>query len=84
MIDIQCCGINWYVKVYRNRRQFELKIVRRIPDLGAFEEALEAIPDTQQLVLPLLPQTPRTSGGMSVAFIDEIRQMTVISLGLRR
>ncbi len=54
--NVQCWGINREVKVFRNRRQFELKIERHIiPDLGAFE-SLEAIPDTQQLVLPL-PQT---------------------------
>jgi hypothetical protein len=74
------------VKVFRNRWQFELKIVRRIiPDLGAFEEALEGpfLILSNWYCLCCRRRTPRTSQGMSVAFIDESRQMTVISLGLR-
>src|SRR5438309_3989636 len=35
--DVQCFGINRYVKLFRDRWQCEFKIVRHIiPDLGAF------------------------------------------------
>jgi hypothetical protein len=40
--DIQCLGINREVKLFRDRWQFELKIIRHIiPDPDALEEALE-------------------------------------------
>ena len=40
-----------------------------IPDLGAFEEALQRL--FLILVLSLLPQTPRTSRGMLVALLTK-------------
>ena len=46
------------MKVFRDRWEFELEIVRHIiPDPGAFEEGPEkAIPDIQQLVQIMLRQ----------------------------
>jgi hypothetical protein len=62
------------MKVLRNRRQYELEIERHIiPDLGAFEKALERL----FLILSnwhclCCRRIPRTSRSMSVAFIDGI------------
>lgn len=77
---------NQEVKVFRNRRQFELKIVHRIiPNLGAFEEHLERLflMLSNWYCLCCCRRSPRRSQGMSVALIDGIQRMAVISLGLR-
>src|SRR6266536_1740832 len=70
----------------RDRWQFELKIVRHIiPDLGAFEKALEG----PFLILSNWYRlcsgrgTPRSSRGMVLAIIDEGRRTSVIILRLR-
>jgi hypothetical protein len=74
------------VKVFRDRWQFELKIIRHIiPDPGASEEALEG----QFLVLSKwyrlcsCRRIPTSSRGIVLAIIDEGRRPPVIILRLR-
>ena len=85
VIDIQCARINREVKLFRDRWQFELKIVHHInPDLGAFEETLNG---------PLLilgnwyhfwwrRRIPRSPWSI-VLLVDEGRRTSVIILRLR-
>jgi hypothetical protein len=74
------------MKVFRDRWQFELKIVRHItPILVRFRQNLEG----QFLILSnwyrlcCRTRVPRSSPGMLVAIIDESRPTSIISLGLR-
>ena len=74
------------MKAFRDRRQFELEIVRHIiPDPGAFEEALEGLflILSNRYRLCCRRRTPRSSRGMLVAIIDQNRRTSVIGLGLR-
>jgi hypothetical protein len=62
------------MKVFRYRWQFVLKIVRYIiPDLGAFEEALERpfLILSNWYRLCCRRRTPRSSRGILVAIVDE-------------
>jgi len=84
--DFQYCGINRQMKVFRDRWQFELKIVRHItPILVRLRQNLEG----QFLILSnwyrlcCRTRVPRSSPGMLVAIIDESRPTSIISLGLR-
>jgi hypothetical protein len=84
--DVQYLRINRKVKVFRDRWQFELKIVRHIiPDPGAFKEALKGslliLSDWYRLCCR--KGTPRSSWGIWWLLLIKVDEHSVISLGLR-